>query len=250
MKTVITHFYNEEYLLPWWLEHHKEHFDFGVLIDYNSTDRSVEICKEICPNWQVVKSMHTYFDAAACDFELMFYESQIQGWRIALTTTEFLVGNVDKLANNLPGRQQHFIPGIRFTKWDPLGTLDRNRPLWEQIKTGISYYNDPLAHQCRSFHNFNDMKYTVGRHYWPPSMPPGQEDAMIFHYAHSIVGSPMLKRRLQIQHKVSDRDKSDLNGNHHYVDQSGLTFNNLYVMHQDYISVGETDCSELIDRVT
>lgn len=245
MKTVITHFYNEEYLLPWWLEHHKKHFDFGILIDYHSTDRSVEICREICPNWQVVTSMHMYFDAAACDYEVMFYERQLQGWRIALTTTEFLVGDVDKLTNNNPERQQHFIPGIRFTKWDPLGSLDRTRPLWEQINTGISYYDNPIAHQCRSLHNFNDLEYTVGRHYWPPST----EDALIFHYAHCIVGGPMIRRRLQVQHKISQRDKDNLNGNHHYIDNAGLNFNNLYHMHQEYISVGETDCSNLIAKV-
>lgn len=246
MKTVITHFYNEEYLLPWWLEHHKKHFDYGVLIDYHSTDRSVEICKEICPHWQVVTSIHTQFDAAACDYEIMFYESQIPDWKIALTTTEFLVGNIDRLAHNLPGKHQHFIPGIRFTKWDPLGTLDKTKPLWDQITTGISYYDDPTAHQCRNFHNLNDCQYPVGRHYWPPST----EDAIIFHYAHCIVGQPMIKRRMQIQHKISDRNKDELIGNHHYVDHHGLTFNELYTMHCNYISVGESDCSHLIKKVT
>lgn len=245
MKTVITHFYNEEYLLPWWLEHHKKLFDFGVLIDYHSTDRSVEICKEICPNWQVVKSMHTQFDSAACDYEVMFYENQLSGWRIALTTTEFLVGNVDLLAHNLPNKQQHIIPGIRFTKWDPTGSLDKNKPLWEQIHTGINYYENPTAHQGRSFHNFSFLEYPVGRHYWPPTT----EAAIIFHYANCLVGAPMLKRRLQIQHKISDRDREKLIGNHHFVDNGGLNFTNLYIMHRDYISVGETDCSDLMAKV-
>ena len=53
-KTVVTHFFNEEYLLPWWLEHHKKYFDHGVMIDYNSTDSSVEIIKKICPTWTIV----------------------------------------------------------------------------------------------------------------------------------------------------------------------------------------------------
>lgn len=47
--TVISHFYNEEYLLPWWLNHHKNIFDNGILINYGSTDKSVEIIKSICP---------------------------------------------------------------------------------------------------------------------------------------------------------------------------------------------------------
>jgi len=245
MKTVITHFYNEEHLLPWWLEHHKKIFDFGVLIDYHSTDRSVEICKEICPNWQVITSMHTQFDAEACDFEIMFYENQIPDWRITLTAAEFLVGNVDSLCNSNPERQQHIIPGIRFTKWDPLGSLDRSKPLWEQVTTGISYYQNHIAHQGRSFHNYNDIKYPIGRHYWPPTT----EDVMIFHYAHAVVGKEMIKRRLQFQHKISERDKERGIGNHHYVNKGGLSFNDLYDMHVNYIAEGQTDCSFFIERI-
>ena len=48
-RTVISHFYNEEYLLPWWLMHHTKIFDHGILINRGSTDRSVEICKLFAP---------------------------------------------------------------------------------------------------------------------------------------------------------------------------------------------------------
>jgi hypothetical protein len=245
MKTVITHFYNEEHLLPWWLEYHKKIFDFGVLINYQSTDRSVELCKEICPHWQVVSSMHTYFDAENCDNEVTFYENQLSGWRIALTTTEFLVGNVNKLCNNNPAHQQHIIPGIRFTKWDPLGSLDRNKQLWEQVTTGISYYDNYIAHQGRSLHNYTGLKYPTGRHFGPYTT----EEALIFHYAHAIVGKEMIQRRLQFQYKISDRDKERGIGNHHYVNKNGLTFNGLYEMHTHFISQGQTDCSVFIEKM-
>lgn len=243
MRTVITHFYNEEYLLPWWLEHHKKYFDFGLMIDYNSTDNSVAIIKEICPNWQIIPSGNQYMDAKQCDWEVMFFERQIPDWRITLTTTEFLVGDLDKLMPENAGRTQWIIPGIRFTKWDPCGQLDRNKPLWEQVRTGISYYDNPIAHQARSLHNFTDIQYDIGRHFWPYTT----EDARIFHYANAIVGSPMIKRRLQIQHKISPQDRVLGLGNHHYVDDNGLTFNELYVMHKNFIAQNETDCSHLID---
>lgn len=245
MKTVITHFYNEEFLLPWWLNHHKKYFDFGILIDYGSTDRSVEIIKEICPHWQIFPSGNQYFDAEKCDYEIMFYERQIPGYRIALTITEFLVGDIDNLMEITDSRQQHIIPGIRFTKWDPYGSLDKNKQLWEQVTTGISYYDNPTAHQARSLHNFNDIEYPIGRHYWPPTT----EKALIFHYAHAIVGKEMVQRRLQIQHKVSIEDKMQGLGSHHYMNENGLTFNDLYIMHKEFISVGETDCSNLINLV-
>lgn len=178
MKSVLTHIYNEEYLLPWWLEHHKKMFDYGVIIDYGSTDRSVEICKEICPHWQVLPSKYTHFDAVDCDYEIMFYESQIPDWRITLTAAEFLVGDIDSLTNNRPERQQHIIPGIRFTKWDPCGKLDRSKPLWEQVHTGISYYDNHIAHQARSLHEIRSK--ITGRVYWIlPSMTRKPQERQI-----------------------------------------------------------------------
>ena len=58
MITVISHFFNEEYLLPFWLEHHSKIFDHGIMIDYCSTDRSVEIIRKFCPSWTIVKTQN------------------------------------------------------------------------------------------------------------------------------------------------------------------------------------------------
>ena len=38
-STIIAHFFNEEYLLPWWLNHHKKIFDYGILFDYSSAHK-------------------------------------------------------------------------------------------------------------------------------------------------------------------------------------------------------------------
>jgi len=245
MRTVLTHFYNEEYLLPIWLEHHKKIFDFGILIDYNSTDRSVEICKSICPHWQVFPSMNEYFEAHSNDSEIEFYERQLPGYRIALTTTEFLVGDLDKLTLDTRARVQWYIPGIRFTEWDPDGSLDTSKPLWEQLRNGIDYRKDVTANQCRSYHNFNDIKYTTGRHY----LPYNTEDCLIFHYSHCIVGKPMLDRRLQIQTRIGQGDKDKGLGSHHYVDSDGLTIEKLEQMQKTWLSVDSEDLSEIIDMI-
>ena len=182
MKTIITHFYNEEHLLPWWLNHHKKYFDFGVLIDYGSTDRSVEICKQICPNWQVLPSGNQYFDAAQCDYEVMFIERQITGWRIVLTITEFLVGNLDSLFLASDQPMQWLIPEISFVCWEPDKTLDNSKELWEQITFGMPYTVPALSRRPRSMHNFNDLNYHIGRHYDNYNT----ESAVIFHYANAI----------------------------------------------------------------
>lgn len=251
MKTVITHFYNEEYLLPWWLEHHKKYFDFGILIDYNSTDNSVAICKEICPNWAVVPSGNPDFDSVNCDLEVLHYESQIQGWRIALTTTEFLVGDVSKLMNDNEERQQVLIRQLRFVEWDPHGTLDRNKPLWDQLKMGISYkpgvkLNDVY---CRSLHNFNDVFYGPGRHWGGPTVDNYTTDAFVFHYGNAIVGYPMIRRRLQVQDRISARDREANIGYQHYMDSKGMDLRKLYEYHILNLTPHATDHSNDISQM-
>jgi len=77
MRTVICHFYNEEYLLPWWLKHHLSLFDYGILIDHGSTDRSADICRELAPHWRLVRSRLSHFDAYLTDLEVMNYEQEM-----------------------------------------------------------------------------------------------------------------------------------------------------------------------------
>lgn len=88
--TLISHFYNEEYLLPWWLMHHTKLFDHGILINRGSTDRSVEICKLLAPHWEIRDSKVLEFDAILVDQEVMKIEKEITGWKMVLNTTEFL----------------------------------------------------------------------------------------------------------------------------------------------------------------
>jgi glycosyltransferase involved in cell wall biosynthesis len=59
--TLISHIYNEEYLLPSWLEHHKNMVDEIVIVDYNSTDSSLEICKRY--NCKILQSKNEMFQA-------------------------------------------------------------------------------------------------------------------------------------------------------------------------------------------
>ena len=68
--TLVSHFYNEDYLMPWWLEHHKDMFDHGIMIDYSSTDNSVDIIKEICPHWEIRQSRNQFFGAREIDAEV------------------------------------------------------------------------------------------------------------------------------------------------------------------------------------
>ena len=90
MRVVIAPFRNEEYLLPFWLKHHREMFDHGVMIDYHSTDASADIVRELVPDWELVPARYERWDPIDEDFERMNHEARFQAWKITLNITEFL----------------------------------------------------------------------------------------------------------------------------------------------------------------
>ena len=102
--TIISHIYNEEYLLPFWLNHHKDMVDHGVIIDYRSTDNSLSIIKQTCPTWEIITTRNSCFKASDIDSEVMDIENKIEGIKIVLNTTEFLFSPKpirDFFSNNL-----------------------------------------------------------------------------------------------------------------------------------------------------
>ena len=98
--TVIMNVYNEEYYLPFWLTYHKKIFDHGIVVDYCSTDRSMDIVRKICPHWtirttkNITEDKKPYFHSACNDIEAMEIEAEITGYKIFLNTTEWLL--IDK----------------------------------------------------------------------------------------------------------------------------------------------------------
>ena len=245
MRTIITHFYNEEYLLPWWLEHHKKYFDHGILIDYHSTDNSVSICKEICPTWEVVTSRNLDFQAETIDDEVLSLERSLEGWRIALNVTEFLVGDINKVMYSEGAKTQYLIPSITFFDWNPEGELRRDLPLWDQKTKGIHYKDNFKARRARSLHNYFTVRYPLGRHYEKFNC----EDVLVFHYANCISSPGMVQRRLQIQNKIPAIDVARGLGHQHHNFGKGLTLDSLKEFNErelDKIS----DCQETIIKYT
>jgi hypothetical protein len=211
-KTVTLHFYNEEYMLPWWLNHHKKYFDHGVLINYHSTDRSVEVIKEICPDWDIVTSRNQDFGVTGLDNEIMDIEANIDGWRMSLSVTEFLVGDYS-LMDNVPNSQL-ICPTVTFFDWNPTGSMDHNVELWNQNSKVISYHTDPHFRIARSAHNF-PIKYPIGgRHFKPDRI--NTHDLVVFHFGNCITSPEMLSRRLQIQHRIPQSDKQNRWGHNHF----------------------------------
>lgn len=250
MRIILSHIYNEEYLLPWWLEHHKKYFDYGIIVDYSSTDRSVEIIKSICPNWGVFPSRFAKFDSAHLEYELMFYMKQMpaNAWIISLPVTEFLVGDIVGLTQDTSERKEWIIPTLVFAAYEPNGQLDQSKKLWEQVFTGRHYKDlaSVNAWQCRNLHNFNDIFYMPGRHF----SNENTDRAMIFKYANVLIGEQMIKRKLQIQHKISEEDKIIKRAavTHISLHDDSLNENNLY---SDQLKlVGEPyDCTKIMNSV-
>lgn len=224
-KTVITHFYNEEYLLPWWLMHHREIFDHGILIDYQSTDRSLEIIKEYCPTWEVVPSRNQQFGAVSCDAEVVDYEKKTPGWKMCLNVTEFLVGDTSLL--NDVGGQQLIVPCYIMLDNNPDDNdnkLTYNESLLKQKPYGVSYnINNPITKErcCRAVHNKQSISYTTGRHF----LEPNCMNMQVLWYGYSPLSEKTMKRKLQIQGKIPDSDKSQGFGHHHFTNESKLMDN-------------------------
>ena len=224
MKSVICHFFNEEYLLPWWLNHHKKYFDYGLMTNYASTDRSVEIIKEICPDWQVVDSVNPEFDAAECDIEIEYYEEQIPGWKIALNVTEFLVGKYSLLTDE-KSPKKIFIPSFYFVDESDNTVVESNKPLHEQLSNGIDFVDNPMIRKLRCLHN-HQIKYVPGRHF--SNFDDTTDDFVIFNYGFSPMNADLISRKLQIQHRIPESDKRKNWGSEHHDNNTGLTEEKLY----------------------
>ena len=222
MRLVIAQFFNEAYLLPWWLSHHREIFDHGILIDDHSTDGSVDICRELVPHWEVVKAEYTPFEAITRDFEVMKHELRFpDAWKMVLNITEFLVsrslsdieGKATRLQNNAVRLQGAIMVDIA-----PDDLPNPDRPLVEQKAYGI-WENDPdlkradisfldKSSRSRVYHCDTIGAYAPGRH---TSHLPGQftataEEGAIFWYGFSPWSSEFKARKLQVGGSMGAHD--------------------------------------------
>jgi hypothetical protein len=210
MKTILSHFYNEEYLLPWWLSHHKKYFDHGIMINYNSTDKSTEIIKKICPTWQIIDSENSYFDALSIDKEIEKIESKLQGWRIVLNTTEFLLGNYNLLENepneDILIRSYLMVDNPN----DEFNHPDYDKDLILQRYHGINSDHIVNFRMLRRLSKVG-KPYPTGRHF------SGQysNNFVILWYGFSPMTDEFLKRKIQIQKNIPESNIKLRLGIHH-----------------------------------
>ena len=219
-KTLLTTFFNEEYLLPWWLNHHKDHFDHGILVDYNSTDRSVEIINEICPEWTVIQSKNEFFGAIECDDEVMDIERGVEGWKVCMNVTEFLVGDYS-IMDETPN-QGIRIPCSVMVDLYPNEIPVYDKPLIQQKYHGILYNEGgSQVRRPRILHNKDSENYPLGRHY----SRHDTEKMQVLWYGWSPFNETVIKRKLQIQSKIPETDKIRGFGSEHITTKKQLIHN-------------------------
>lgn len=228
-KTIISHFYNEEYMLPWFLKHHREIFDHGVMIDYHSTDRSVDIIRELCPTWDIITSRNPDFQADNIDTEVNDIEAGIDGWKICLNVTEQLIG--DYTAMDDAGPSHILVPSIFMVDTDRQRQVTHELPLYKQKHHGFHFRDSDqafLERRARRLHKSNvpyPTSSTVdcmapGRHYNFYST----DKLAILYYGWCPMDEGGFARKLQIQTQIPLIDRQRGWGFHHITNKETLTY--------------------------
>ena len=198
------------------------------MIDYHSTDRSVEIIKEICPTWDIVTSRNQDFQADTIDTEVNDLEQDIEGWKICLNVTEQLIGDYSIL-NNEP--KQLLVPSIFMVDCDRERNVIQDRPLYEQKFDGFLFSDNQqnfLERRSRSLHN-------VPVHYPAEStqacMAPGRhwnsyntDKLVTFYYGWCPMDEGGFARKLQIQTQIPLIDRQLNRGFHHITNKETLIY--------------------------
>ncbi len=227
--------FNEEFLLPFWLKWHRNFFTRGIIIDYNSTDNSNAIIRELCPSWEIIKPKYNDgFHARDLDREVVDAEKGVKGWKVCLNVTEFVFH--DDFDNYLDS-QPETVKGI----WLPViamvdridnrdKEIDNNKPLVLQNPTGqFGCGNVRNTANGRLVHRAEHGNYVGwGRHAssLPGVISPG--DAYHLWFGWSPWNKQIIKRKAQIRDKIIDDDMKIMAAGTHMmtVEQLESTFLN------------------------
>jgi len=163
-------------------------FDHAVLIDYNSTDKSVDIIRQTAPaGWKVVSAANpNSFGAIAVDADVMKVEREHPNyWHIALTCTEFLVhpdfrASMARIDPKTGERAVIRFRGLWMVGDDdspltPFGSLPMQRSVLVDIYIGNNCWWQPPCPITRFMHTGlqpGTYQYSAGRHgFYGPNGP-------------------------------------------------------------------------------
>ena len=209
MATLVTHCWNESALIKLWLDHHLAIFDRVIVIDFASDDGTREILKD--HDVEVIESPLVDFQARPLDQLVEQIEAPIQGPRISLNVTEFLLGdpNVDR---------ELFVPSVSLVNMESDPTFHWSVQFYRQRNYGISFERDFMRRRSRRL-SLESKPYPLGRHFHQID----RGDLLIVHVAQCYVDQRMIDRRLAIQHRIPNSDKEQMLGFQHHNMNRGLT---------------------------
>jgi hypothetical protein len=158
------------------------------MIDWKSTDRSVEIIREICPTWEIRPTKKERFYGEVVDQEVMDIEKTISCWKMCLNTTEFLL--TTDLKSYAQKLENDGVQGVRTRGYcivdhpEHKDEIDHNQHLIMQKtfgfvnpgERGLAIPNPiyPDGTRARLFHRAETGRYAPGRHAtsWPTKVDP------------------------------------------------------------------------------
>lgn len=215
---LITHIFNEEFLLPCWLKHHVPLVDHGTVIDYASTDRSLDIVRELAPDWDIVQSRNKWFVEPDIGDEVMEIERGIEGWKMTLNITEFLLhADVRGYCKGLEAQDKKAIsttgvimvdrPSERSEFTDDLLVMQKTFGYFEEdVRERESTTLIDKPSRSRLLHCHPDGKYTKGRH--TNGITDEQDENLFLCWFGWAPFDSVKERKKQIQHKCPDSQKS------------------------------------------
>lgn len=202
-STVICHVFNEEYMLPFWLEHHRRVFDHGIIIDYCSTDASVAIVAAMCPTWTVRTSRNAMFDASETDKEVMEIESTVKGIKMALNVTEFIFPK-KPLSSYFTSSGECF----RLEALTPVEPGDQSPKTLNGLLAGIMHVAHGVRMGHRFIHTHPTGRYSVGRH-TSELKSVDMPDAQLLWMGFYPWNEHVIRRKLQILAQIPSSDVRD-----------------------------------------
>jgi len=220
--TLISHIFNEEYLLPFWLEYHSKIFDNGIIIDYCSTDNTKQIITKFCPHWKIVNTRNVKpdgkpnFDADLIDQEVVDIEKTISGFKIALNVTEwfiFLGTKTELLSSLIKGEHYYLSPYQCMTTKSHF--FPKNVEQFLNSIEQIKIIND---RGVRILHDEPGLDYFCGRHGRLGNKNNViRNDIVIMWTGYYPFNEQVVKRKLQIQQNIPLHDILAKRGSQHIV---------------------------------
>jgi hypothetical protein len=199
MTTLISHIYNEEFLLPFFIEHHYGKFDNGIILDFGSTDASLRVLQELAPSWQVIDCSGETFGALKLDALVHSIEEKTDGVCLVLTITEFFIGDPRFISAGM------VLPSYSLLRTSKDPEIKGGESFHQVYRFGISPFNQVensnsewiLRMKGRKIKTTKEQ-YPIGRHF----EIFGRTPFLIYRVANCLASNEMIKRRLQIQERV------------------------------------------------